>query len=139
MLMSFAGPCANLVLVLISFAAIRIGMGAGIFDSPQTLYISHVVESTRSGRMEAVAFLVSVVFSLNLLMFIFNLLPIPPLDGSGIYMVFSGGLGEKINAFIRSPIVALGGIFIAWRLMDALYPGIYDLAIKLLYPGVIYR
>jgi Zn-dependent protease len=138
LLMSFAGPAANLVLVLLSFAAIRAGMAAGIFDSPQTLYFTHMVDAVQPGRMDAVAFLVSVMFSLNLLLFIFNLLPLPPLDGSGIYGLFGGGLGEKLHAFFRNPFISFGGIMIAWKLIDLIYPKIQDIAIKLLYPGVIY-
>jgi len=137
-LMSFAGPTANMVLILISFAVIRIGIGAGFFDSPQTIYFSHMVEAVQPGRMEAVAFLVSVVFSLNVLLFFFNMMPIPPLDGSGIYRLFRGGLGERIQAFIHSPFVSFGGIFVAWKLIDLLYPSIQLLAIRLLYPGVMY-
>jgi Zn-dependent protease len=138
MLMSFAGPGANLILVLLSFAVIRIGLAAGFFSPPQTLYFSHMIEASGPGRMDAAAFLVSVFFSLNLLLFIFNLLPIPPLDGSGIYILFNGGLGEKIAAFMRSPIVSFGGILVAWRLINAIYPTIQDIAIKILYPGVPY-
>jgi Zn-dependent protease len=138
-LMSFAGPAANLLLVLIAAAVIRIGVSAGFFDSPQTLYFGHIVESTRSGILEPVAFLVSVIFSLNLLLFFFNLMPIPPLDGSGIYMLWSGGIGERINAFLRSPVFSLGGIVAAWWLLHLLFPRVQDLAVKLLYPGVIYR
>jgi Zn-dependent protease len=138
-LMSFAGPAVNLILVLMASAVIRVGMAAGFFDSPQTLYFSHIVQAVSPGRMDTVAFLVSVIFSLNLLLFIFNMLPIPPLDGSGVYRLLRRDIGEKFGSFLRSPFAYFGGIVVAWKVVDLIYPKIQDLAIELLYPGVIYR
>ncbi len=138
-LMSFAGPAVNLLLAVVAGAVIRIGVGAGFFDSPQTLYFDHVVESLQRGPLDALAFLVSVLFSLNLLLFFFNLMPIPPLDGAGVYMLFSGETGERVNSILRNPFFSYGGILIAWWLLRLLYPGFQDVAIKLLYPGVVYR
>jgi len=138
-LTSFAGPAANLLLVLIAAIVIRVGLSAGFLSSPQTLYFGHIVESLRPGALDAVAFLLGVVFSLNLLLFFFNLMPIPPLDGSGVYMLFSGETGERINRFLRNPIISFGGILAAWRLLGLLFPRFQDLAVRLLYPGVTYR
>ena len=73
------------------------------------------------------------MFSLNLLLFFFNLMPIPPLDGSGVYMLFGGPVGDRINAALRNPIISYGGILVAWGLLRLLFPGFHDLAIKLLY------
>jgi len=138
-LMSFAGPAANLLLVLIAAAVIRVGVSAGFFTPPQTLYFGHIVESPGPGAVDAAAFLASVLFSLNLLLFFFNLMPIPPLDGSGVYMLFSGEAGARINRFLRNPFISFGGILAAWRLIGLLFPRFQDLAIRLLYPGVLYR
>ncbi len=138
LLMSFAGPSANLALFLISFGIMRIGLNAGFFAPPETIYFSHMVDAVQGGRMQAITFLVSVIFSLNLLLFVLNFMPIPPLDGSGIYRLFRGPAGEKLQAFIRSPFVAFAGIMVAWKLLDLIYPAIQDVAIKLLYPGLIY-
>lgn len=138
-LMSIAGPAANLLLCLLAGASIRIGVKAGFFDSPQTIYFGHIVESLYPRPLDTVAFFVSLFFSLNLLLFLFNLMPIPPLDGSGVYRLFSGATGERINGFLRNPLLSYGGIVAAWWLLDLLFPKLLDLAIQLLYPGVIYR
>ena len=138
-LMSFAGPAANLLIVLLSAALIRLGIAAGLFDTPHTLTFDHVVQSLRPGVLGAAAFLLSVAFSLNLLLFFFNLLPIPPLDGSGIYHLFSGTAGDRVNAVIRSPFVSYAGILLAWGLAYLLFPACHDVAIKLLYPWETYR
>jgi Zn-dependent protease len=138
MLMSFAGPAANLCLAIIAFAVMRIGIAQGFFAPPDLLYFQHLVEPIGGGRMDAAAFAVSVVFSLNLMLFIFNLLPLPPLDGSGIYRLFTGELGEKINYAIRSPAISYIGIIIAWQLINLIYPAVQNIAIKLLYPALSY-
>jgi len=85
-LVSIAGPLMNLLLCFISVLIIVIcGKAVGIaipslylqnFDN-FTAYISNV-----SPLMYAVVLLFSVFAYLNALLFIFNLLPIPPLDGS---------------------------------------------------------
>ncbi len=138
-LMSFAGPAANLLLVLLSAALIRAGIALSVFDAPRSLTFDHVVQSLRPGVLDGVAFLLSVAFSLNLLLFFFNLLPIPPLDGSGVYLLFSGKAGERVAAILRSPIVAYGGIIGAWWLANLLFPACHAAAIKLLYPWLTYR
>ncbi|MGO9411767.1 MAG: site-2 protease family protein [Spirochaetia bacterium] len=137
--MSFSGPAANLALALLAAAVIRLGMVVGLFDSPQTLYFDHIVEAIRPGGLDALGLVLSVMFSLNLLLFFFNLMPIPPLDGSGVYMLFGGPVGDRINAALRNPIISYGGILVAWGLLRLLFPAFHDLAIKLLYPGVIYH
>jgi Zn-dependent protease len=65
-LMSLAGPMANFALVLIAALLLNLGAATGIFQNEQ------------SGG--AVEFL-GVLFSLNILLGVFNLIPIPPLDG----------------------------------------------------------
>ncbi len=137
-LMSIAGPLANLLLVVLSFIVMRIGLAAGFFAAPQTILFSHYVDAVNGGRMQSIGFLVSVFFSLNILLFLLNLLPLPPLDGSGVLRLIRGSVGDRINAFIRSPIVSLAGIMIAWKLIDLLYPLAQNLAIKVLYPWLTY-
>ncbi len=44
---------------------------------------SAVVAATGDGVASAAALLVSAFFTLNLILFLFNLMPFPPLDGSG--------------------------------------------------------
>ena len=81
--MALAGPAANLGLVLICAAAIRIGVLAGVFHAPESAYFTQVVTAVGGGAWDAAAFIVSIFFTLNLILFLFNLLPLPPLDGSG--------------------------------------------------------
>ena len=86
--MALAGPGGNLLLVLASAVAIRVGSSAGVFAAPGAVTFDQIVTASTTGAWSGVAFLVSVFFSLNLLLAIFNLIPVPPLDGSGAVPLF---------------------------------------------------
>jgi Zn-dependent protease len=72
-LMSLAGPMANFSLMLIAAIFLNLGAVTGFFQSEQ------------AGGIEK---FLGVMFSLNLLLGIFNLIPIPPLDGFTVLAVF---------------------------------------------------
>ncbi len=81
--MALAGPGANFALILAAAFLIRTGMMFGFFQAPASIGFSHVTASDVSQFGSAAAFLVSTFFSLNIVLFALNLLPVPPLDGSG--------------------------------------------------------
>jgi len=82
----------------------------------------------------------SVLFSLNLLLFAFNLLPLPPLDGSAILPGFmSDDTARRFHDLIRQPIFSMIGLLAAWRLFPAISDPLQTLALNLLYPGAGYH
>src|ERR687885_2564057 len=81
--MALAGPAANLLLVLIAALCLRAGVMGGVFVAPPSVRFGMIAESAAGDTWHAIGVLLSVVFSLNLLLAAFNLLPFPPLDGSG--------------------------------------------------------
>lgn len=78
--MALAGPTANLILVAIAAAAIRAGMLLGVFHQPETVEFVQVTAAESPGWINAAATVVSIWFSLNLILFVFNLMPLPPLE-----------------------------------------------------------
>jgi len=138
-LMALAGPLANLSLVLCSALAIRVGIASGAFYAPDSVGFSQITASTEPGTLAAVATLLSVMFSLNLILFTFNLLPLPPLDGSSILpLAMSHETAARWRGFISQPAMALLGIIVAWKIFGAVYGPLHLLAINLLYPGLQY-
>jgi Zn-dependent protease len=79
MKVALAGPLSNLVLATIFGIFIR--------------FIPIIREN------EALFFAFSAVVFINLLLAVFNLLPIPPLDGSHVLFTFFPALSEKIKIF----------------------------------------
>ena len=133
--MALAGPTANLSLVVISALAIRIGMAVGVFYPPDSISFNAVTASS-GGWTEGLVVPLSVLFSLNLILFLFNLLPLPPLDGSAIIPAFlSESAAQRYRDLLHQPFMSLLGLLLAWRVFPILYKPLQLLAINLLYPG----
>jgi Zn-dependent protease len=80
-----------------------------------------------------------VFFSLNLILFLFNLLPLPPMDGSGVLqLALPENAGRRWQELIHQPMIGIVGLLLAWRVFGFLFNPIFDLALRVLYPGVAY-
>jgi Zn-dependent protease len=139
--MALAGPAANYTLVLIAAILIHAGLFLGVFQPPEQLNSLRLVDSATPGMMELAARLLSVLFSLNLLLGTFNLLPIPPLDGFGaIGILLPEGAAQRWNRLGYSlRAYSFLGLLICWRLFDQIYWPMFRTGVKLLYPGSMYR
>ena len=138
--MALAGPAANLVLVLIAAACIRLGMLGGIFHIPESANFTHVVGAAPGDVAAGVATFLSILFSLNLLLCAFNLLPVPPLDGNTAVGIF---LPEEVALrfveMTRNPAFTLIGFLLAWRLFGYIFDPLFTIGLNLLYPGSHFR
>ena len=109
MLVALAGPLSNLIIALIFGAIIRIMMFQNI-DSTMILFFSFIVY-------------------LNLILALFNLMPIPPLDGSKILFHFlpysmqgTKEFLEKNGMILLLAFIFLGGFsFILWPILELLF------------------
>jgi Zn-dependent protease len=137
-LMALAGPAANLVLLILAAAAIRTGLTLGHFVPPESVRLAgamHVVVSTEPGVGAAVATLLSIMFVLNLLLFLFNLLPVPPLDGaSAVTLLMSEETGRRFREFTQS--WGMLGLVLAWVLFGRIFSLLFVLALNSLYLGI---
>ena len=138
--MALAGPGGNLVLVVLAAVVIRFGVTFGVLGAPTAVSFNEVVMASSPGLWRGVAFLVSVVFSLNLLLAIFNMIPVPPLDGSGaVPLLLDARTTARYQQFVwGQPALAWLGIIIAWQLFPSVFQPLWLLAVNLLYPGVAY-
>lgn len=136
--MSLAGPAANLLLVLVAGTAVRLGVRFGIFAPPPSITFSQLV-ATAPG-FGGLGTVVSILFTLNLVLFAFNLIPLPPLDGSGALGLVLGPTATlRYQALIREPLISIIGLLAAWRLFGYVFSPLHTLALDLLYPGLLYR
>src|SRR5579863_7774832 len=137
--MALAGPAANFALVLLSALAIRIGLAAGYFRAPEFLQgYSGVVMPAGSSEPTILTSGLSILFILNVLLGTFNLLPVPPLDGSaGIMVLMPEGVARRYLDWVKhSSNFALIGLVIAWTLFDRIFQPIFLFALRSLYAGV---
>ena len=83
--MAAAGPAANLVLAGIGFATLKIGLATGAWGVPTELPLDRLVATAGTASvMDGLGRMASVLFSLNLILFLFNLIPLPPMDGATV-------------------------------------------------------
>lgn len=137
--MALAGPGANLALVIAAALLINLGVVLHIFQTPERISFGHVTAAA-GGIADAAGLFLGVVFSLNLVLFILNMLPLPPLDGSAaIPLLLTRETTRRYQDFMWSNR-GLGwlGIIVAWQVFDFVFNPVFLLAVNLLYPGVSY-
>jgi Zn-dependent protease len=139
--MALAGPAANLLLMLLAAVLLRVGVAAGVFSAPESASFGHLVDTADTGLWPGLALMASVMFSLNLLLAAFNMLPLPPLDGSGaVPLLLSERSSRRYQQLLwGNPALGFLGFFLAWKVFDQLFPPIFLGAVNLLYPELGYR
>ena len=138
--MALAGPAANMLLVVAAIGLIRLGVVIGVFHAPESVTFGSVVGGVGAGIWSSIATIVSVLFSLNILLAVFNLLPFPPLDGSGVIPLFLDAETTRRYQDVIWGNRALGwiGIIVAWQLFEYVFDPVWLGLINLMYPGVTY-
>ena len=129
-LMSLAGPAANLLLVIVTGIALKIGIDQGHFTSSQ---IFSSIYGGSSYELSAGVKILSITFFLNFLLFLFNLLPLPGLDGSGVIPIFMNKrMATSYSNAISNPGFAFLSLFIAWQLFPYIFTPAFSFAMSLL-------
>jgi Zn-dependent protease len=132
--MALAGPAANAALLLAAAVAIRVGLAAGLFTPPDSIRFDRVVLGADGGASATVATLVSILFTLNLLLLVFNLIPVPPLDGAGaLGLLLPERLALRLRMVFARPAWGWVGIIVAWIAIGEILPPVHRVAIRLLY------
>jgi len=85
---SLAGPGSNLLLVIVAAILLKIGLMAGFVDLAALLGLT--------GKVDPIGTVLVLFIMINVMLTIFNLIPIPPLDGSRVLY--------KLLAQARSPL-----------------------------------
>ena len=138
--MSLAGPGANFTLTILAGLAIHAGILMGVFMHPQEANFTHIVIAAKPGAADGAATLLSVLFSLNLLLGTFNLLPIPPLDGFGaVGLLLPEGAAHRFQQLAHQMRgFSMIGILIAWKIFDPIFDPVFSIALKAIYPTLQY-
>jgi Zn-dependent protease len=133
---SLAGPAANFSLAILSGILIHIGLLAGWFQYPDSLAFSRIVVGASDGAAVGAALFVSILFSLNLLLGTFNLIPLPPLDGfSGVGVLLPEDAARRLQRLRHSMgSFSIIGLLIAWKVFNPIFIPLFDVFIKILYP-----
>jgi Zn-dependent protease len=120
--MALAGPATNFTLMLLAVVAIRAAKYFDVFQEPNF-----------SGPMGFLSMTLLIVFTLNLLLGTFNLLPVPPLDGSAGIMVFmSESRAQSYLAWLRGNNFAIAGLLVGLVVFQRIFPYVRDFVENLL-------
>ena len=138
--MAAAGPAGNLLIALLAFAGLRLGLAAGVFVSPDRVNFHHLVEAAGGNALlSGLGELLTVLLVLNVLLFVFNMLPLPPLDGAS---ALEGVLPERATLALRgvmaNPALSLLGLIVAWQLFPQVARPIFGVLLRLVHPADIY-
>ena len=113
---------------------------SGFFAAPNSVSINHLVDPVGGGSGSLAAFLgqaLSVLLMENVILGTFNLIPLPPLDGSAAIGVF---LPEKtasaFHRLARSPQFSMVGLLVAWLVFPRYSSPLFSLVIRLPPSGV---
>ena len=136
--MAIAGPAANLLLVIAAIVVIKVGLFTGVFYPPSSVGFGRLVGTDAAGIWPGVASFVSIVFSMNLLLAVLNLIPLPPLDGSGaILLLMSASTANRYQQMIwSSPMLGMIGMLAAWRMLDVAFYPVFFFLVRIIYPAV---
>lgn len=134
--MALAGPAANLAILLAAGLVIRAGVAAGSLVVPEQVGFASLASAATPGVWSVAAKIVSVFFSMNLVLFLLNLIPFPPLDGSAaVQLLMSPETAIRYQDALRRPAFGWIGMLAAWFLFPSLFGTAFAIAIGLLYPG----
>ena len=135
--MALAGPSANLALALLAAILIHAGIAAGWLAPPAAIGFTRIVDPAGEGLIEGVAVFLSILFSQNLLLMAFNLIPVPPLDGAtAVGVLLPERAALKFYGFMQQPGFGLLGLLLAWQVFGRIFSPFFYGAVRLLY-GVI--
>ena len=136
-LMSLAGPLANLLLALIALGAMRVLLATHVFQyatESSTQYVEALNGSPHS-PLNALAMALGVMLQLNVVLFLFNLIPFPPLDGAGVLTgFFPKSIGSFYERMRQMPAFEFLGLVLAWQVFPYLARPAFRVVLGLLYP-----
>ena len=134
--MAMAGPAANIAIILGASLLIHVGLEWGVFAVPPSADFTHIVDAPEGAKLwQFFATLLSITFSLQVVLIPLNLLPLPPLDGSAIPLFFlSESAAAKYQEMLWNPTLRFIGMIVVFQTFGKILPAIFHFALHLLYP-----
>ena len=138
-LMAAAGPAANFLIALVAFTLIRVGLATGWFIAPDHVNFESVVEIAGAGGPGFVTSFLSVFLIQNVFLGLFNLLPLPPLDGASVFGIFMPDrMRESLRDLTSNSMMSMFGLFIAWQVFPLFTDPLFSLLLRLIHPSMSY-
>jgi Zn-dependent protease len=136
--MAAAGPAANFAIAALALIGLHLGLASGVFSPPESANFSQLVDAG-TPLMGSLGRFLSMLLVLNAILGLFNLLPVPPLDGAAILGLFlPDDLSLRLKQVMMSPGVGMIGLLAAWYFFGELVGPLFGGLLALVHPTLSY-
>jgi Zn-dependent protease len=137
--MAAAGPAGNLLVAGAAFAAMKIGLAAGWFIAPHHVTFASVIEVQSASGPMFITSLLSVLLVMNVFLAAFNLLPLPPLDGSAVLnALLPQRQADQFRDLQANAMMSMMGLLIAWKVFPLVTDPLFSMVLRVLHPDASY-
>jgi len=133
--MSAAGPAANFLLATLAFVLLKAGLAAGVWAVPPLRVVADqmvVAPEGASALLDGAGRFLSILLTLNVVLGVFNLIPVPPLDGISVL----AGLVPPVRSLYQKaralPLTMFLGILVAWKISNWIVTPAWHLVVSAL-------
>src|SRR4029453_197457 len=138
-LMAAAGPVGNLLIALVAFAGLKAGLMAGWFIAPERAVFHSLVADAATREASFLGTVLSVLLMLNVFVGLFNLLPLPPLDGFSVVTIFmSEARAQQLRRIQSNPSAHMVGLVMPWQLFPVITNPFFTMAVRLSHPHEVF-
>lgn len=136
--MAAAGPAGNLAIAAVSLVLLKIGLTAGWFTAPEFVNFQQLV-AAEPGTASLFAAVLSILLVLNVLLAVFNLIPLPPLDGASVVaLLLPRETARRMRELSGTPMFQLAGLLVAWRVFPFVVRPLFEFILRLVHPALSY-
>lgn len=134
-LMAAAGPFGNLLIALTALILMRVGLASGWFIAPERVSFDSVIWLAGGTGPSFLTTTLSVFLVMNVFLSVFNLLPLPPLDGSSVIGTF---LPQRHADYFRelqsNAMMSMLGLLVAWQVFPIITDPLFSWLLRIVHP-----
>jgi Zn-dependent protease len=137
-IMAAAGPIGNLLVALTALLVMKVGLTMGWLIAPDQVSFDSVIEFAGAGPTFVTTAL-SVFLVMNVFLCAFNLLPLPPLDGSAVLgAVLPDRHATRVRDLQSNAMMSMVGLLVAWQVFPIITDPLFALLLRVVHPGDSY-
>jgi Zn-dependent protease len=136
--MAAAGPGANLLIAVAVLLLLRLGLMSGTFGAPASVSYSYLV-SADTQFIENVGRFLSILLTLNVFLFLLNLVPIPPFDGGAVVtLLFPDDLALRVREVTRGGGFGIVILILVFVFFGRLFGPVFSFILRMVHPEYAY-
>jgi Zn-dependent protease len=138
-IMAAAGPVGNFLVASAALIVMKSGLAAGWFIAPDRVSFDSVIELAGNSGPTLITTALSVLLVMNVFLGVFNLLPLPPLDGSAVVSVLlPERQAEHFRELQSNSMMSMMGLLVAWQVFPLVTDPLFSFLLRMVHPGDSY-